>query len=331
MSRKRGSGGIELRDGTYDDVRAVYGSLSDAEKNFVTPRRKVYKPVTPLSRTVAYGGGKPLGFADLYGQKGKASLCIAVASAARGKGLAGRMAKESIRKILNAMAEEKRKAIEAGGKDLEKWRRQSRIRRFVWGLDAKNEASARAAANAGFHEQEFKKPHKYRRFVMTRGEAEKMASVDIPSVYADVRKAYGAMGYPVTGDRLVVSATPTYMNGKPVPASVIRSSASGGNIQDDGTVRINPNYRAVMRHWKLKGSGRDFLRTIIGHELGHHIDRTVLSGRSAERRRLLREIRKSKFHTVYTDSYGPDTDRRKLDKELLAEYLSKRVSDRLAR
>jgi len=153
--------------------------------------------------------------------------------------------------------------------------------------------------------------------------------IDIPSIYADVRKAYGDMGYPVTGDRLVVSAIPTYTNGKPVPVSVIRPNASGGNTQHDGTVRINPNYRAVMRHWRLKGSGRDFLRTIIGHELGHHIDRTVLSRRSAERRRLLQEIRKSKFHTVYTDSYGPDTDPRKLDNELLAEYLAKCVSDRL--
>ena len=151
----------------------------------------------------------------------------------------------------------------------------------------------------------------------------KQAAADIPSIYDDVRRTYAAMGYPVSGDRLVVSETPTYTNGKPVPAEVMAPEVSGGNTQDDGVVRINPNYRSVMRHWGVKGSGRDFLRTIIGHELGHHIDRTVLrTRRSAERRRLLHEIRKSGFHTVYTDSYGPGTDRRKLDKELLAEYMS---------
>ena len=157
--------------------------------------------------------------------------------------------------------------------------------------------------------------------------------IDIPSIYHEVRTAYGDIGYPVSGDHLSVSEQPTYMNGKPVPASVLRPNVSGGNTQNDGTVRINPNYRAVMRHWKLKGSGRDFLRTVIGHELGHHIDRTVLStpARSAERRRLLHEIRRSKFHTVYTDSYGPDTDPRKLDKELIAEYLARVVSDALAK
>jgi len=157
------------------------------------------------------------------------------------------------------------------------------------------------------------------------------ARIDIPSVYDEVRKAYAGMGYPVSGDRLVLSEQPTYVDGRPVPQDVIRPNSSGGNTQDDGTVRINPRYRAVMRHWGLKGSGRDFLRAIIGHELGHHIDRTVLSGRSAERRRLLSEIAKAKFHTVYTDSYGPGTDPRKLDKELLAEYLARRVSDRLGR
>ena len=175
---------------------------------------------------------------------------------------------------------------------------------------------------------------------MTRGEAERMrdkaekrasAKIDIPSVYDEVRKAYAGMGYPVSGDRLVLSEQPTYVDGRPVPKDAIRPNSSGGNTQDDGTVRINPNYRSVMKHWGLKGSGRDFLRLIIGHELGHHVDRTLLRtrARSAERRRLLREIARTGFHTGYTDSYGPDTDPRKLDKELLAEYLAKKVTARL--
>lgn len=147
--------------------------------------------------------------------------------------------------------------------------------------------------------------------------------LDIPKIYDEVRMAYGDLGYPITGDRLVVSPQPTYTNGKPVPADVLHPNTSGGNVQDDGTIRINPEYRKVMRHWKLKGSGRDFLRTIIGHELGHHIDRTQFgySQRNARRRALLKEIADKRFRTAYTDSYGPDTDPQKLNKELLAEYL----------
>jgi hypothetical protein len=166
-----------------------------------------------------------------------------------------------------------------------------------------------------------------------KGLPEKKASVkiDIPAIYDEVRRAYADMGYPVSGDRLSVSEQPTYTNGKSVPADVLSSNESGGNTQDDGTVRINPRYRSVMRHWGLKGPGRDFLRTIIGHELGHHIDKSVLSKpeRAEERKRLLKEIVNEKFHTVYTDSYGPDTDPRKLDKELLAEYLAAMVRRKL--
>lgn len=152
--------------------------------------------------------------------------------------------------------------------------------------------------------------------------------IDIQKIYDEVRTAYGDLGYPITGDRLVVSQQPTYTNGSPVPADVLRPNTSGGNTQDDGTIRINPEYRKVMRHWKLKGSGRDFLRTIIGHELGHHIDRMQFgySNRSSRRRALLRQIQQSGFHTKYTDSYGSETDRRKLNKELLAEYLGSMVA-----
>lgn len=166
---------------------------------------------------------------------------------------------------------------------------------------------------------------------MMSGVPEKKASakIDIPALYEEVRRAYSEIGYPVSGDHLVISEQPTYVDGRPVPADVMNPNESGGNTQHDGTVRINPRYRAVMRHWGLKGPGRDFLRTIIGHEVGHHIDRTVLGDRPEERRRLLREIAKAKFHTVYTDSYGPDTDPRKLDKELLAEYLAKMVKRKL--
>lgn len=164
---------------------------------------------------------------------------------------------------------------------------------------------------------------------LKRQEKKASAKIDIPALYEEVRRAYADMGYPVSGDRLVLSEQPTYVDGRPVPADVINPNESGGDTQHDGTVRINPRYRAVMRHWGLKGPGRDFLRTIIGHEVGHHIDRTVLGDRPEERRRLLREIAKAKFHTVYTDSYGPDTDPRKLDKELLAEYLAHMVKQNL--
>ena len=174
-----------------------------------------------------------------------------------------------------------------------------------------------------------KASEKAKKAVLRNTEKKASAKIDIPALYEEIRRAYSEMGYPVSGDRLVLSEQPTYVDGRPVPADVISPNESGGNTQHDGTVRINPRYRAVMRHWGIKGPGRDFLRTIIGHEVGHHIDRTVFGDRPDERSRLLQEIAKAKFHTVYTDSYGPDTDPRKLDKELLAEYLAAMVKKNL--
>lgn len=160
----------------------------------------------------------------------------------------------------------------------------------------------------------------------------KAEKINIPSIYDSVRTAYEDMGYQIIGDRLKISRQPTYNDGRPVPEGVISPDESGGNTQDDGVVRINPEYRKVMRHWKINGKGRDFLESIIGHELGHHIDRTVFnySYKDSRRKKLLKEIEEGKFHTVYTDIYDKDKiDRRKLDKELLAEYLSSLVKKKL--
>ena len=154
---------------------------------------------------------------------------------------------------------------------------------------------------------------------------------DIARLYDEVRKRYGELGYDVVGDRLVVSEQPTYTNGKIVPKDVLDPAMSGGNTQDDGTIRINPKYRDVKRNWNASGSDEDFLMTIIGHEMGHHIDRTFLSKpeHAKERALLLRQITKNRFRTVYTDSYGKDTPKNKLDKEMIAEYLSFLVNKKL--
>ena len=155
-----------------------------------------------------------------------------------------------------------------------------------------------------------------------------MSSDNIARLYEEVRKRYGELGYDVVGDRLVVSEQPTYTNGKIVPKDVLDPAMSGGNTQDDGTIRISPKYRDVKRNWKVKGSDDDFLGTIIGHEMGHHIDRTFLSKpeHATERALLLRQIAKNRFRTIYTDSYGKDTPNDKLDKEMIAEYLASLVN-----
>ena len=163
---------VELRDGGIDDVRKVIAGLSDVDRRYILARgRTEYRDVPGrlAGRTVAYEGGEPVGFSDIYGvdNKGRVrpspSMVVAVLDKARGHRLAGTLARDAMKKVL-ARAEALRAA---------RGKREDRLRRFVWRLHAGNESSARAAAHAGFTEQQFARPHKYRQFVMSRQAAEK--------------------------------------------------------------------------------------------------------------------------------------------------------------
>lgn len=162
---------IKLRDGKYSDVKKVYDALTDEEKNFVTPGRRVYKDVPKFlaGRTVAYEGREPMGFSDIYGLNSDGSLrsspniCLAVSESARGQRLASTMTKDVMRKVLER-AQELRK---------EKGRRADKIKRFVWMALKDNAASAKAALKTGFKEQPSSQADS-RKFTMSRREAERM-------------------------------------------------------------------------------------------------------------------------------------------------------------
>ena len=168
--------GIDLRDGKYDDVKRVYDGLTDEEKNFVTPGRRIYKDVPRYlaGRTVAYDGKYPIGFSDIYGYNNDGSLrsspniCLAVSEDGRGKRLAGAMTKDVMRKVL-----ERAKELRA-----EKGIRADKIKRFVWMVLKENDASARAAINSGFKEVPYRDGAQ-RKFIMSRRDAEKKASLSV--------------------------------------------------------------------------------------------------------------------------------------------------------
>ena len=99
----------DISDGSYEDIAKVFSGLSDKERYYVAPGHPTfYGKVPPLVRTVAYDNGEPVGFADLFDgepafgskYKRRAQVEIAVLNAARRKGIARRLALESIRKAL---------------------------------------------------------------------------------------------------------------------------------------------------------------------------------------------------------------------------------------
>lgn len=158
---------ITLGEGGIDDVRKVISTLGDEEKKFILARgRTEYRDVPGrlAGRTVAYDKDEPVGFSDIYGvdNNGRVlsspSIVVAVSDKARGQRLAGKMTNDAIAKVMKRVAEARS----------EKGERADRIKRFVWRLHLGNEASARAAEHAGFSEQKFSKPHRFRQFVLSR-------------------------------------------------------------------------------------------------------------------------------------------------------------------
>lgn len=171
---------IELRDGKYSDVKKIYDALTDKDKEFLTPGRRAYvDSPSLLTRSVAYDGRRPVGFADLYPGKHKnfASLCVAVSDNARGKGIAGDMAKDAIRKLILQIERNRIKAELEGGESLKKYKDLPTLEGFQWILKKDNLPSARAAEKAGFKEKFIFSP-RWRKFQMPREDAERMTQED---------------------------------------------------------------------------------------------------------------------------------------------------------
>ena len=163
---------ISLGDGNIDDVRKVISELTEIDREKIIGRgRTEYKdlPKRLAGRTVAYENGVPVGFSDIWGMyddgrvRPSPTITVAVSDRARGNGLAARMTRDAMRKVIDRV----KKIRQENGAN------SDYLRRFVWRLHNGNNASARAAESAGFKEQKFDKPHSFRQFVLMRKDFDK--------------------------------------------------------------------------------------------------------------------------------------------------------------
>ena len=171
--------GFRLSDGSYEYVKKVYDSLSDTEKNCVTPGRKEYRDVREglEARTVAHYGGEPAGFVDIYGpwprkrlfglNKGNGWYTIetAVKNEHRGNGLSSEMAVDAIKKVVGKIRENRRLHVENGGRLPIKYEPDV----FMWNFLKGNKSSENAAVRAGF------KKRTKTSYMLPMEQAEKMA------------------------------------------------------------------------------------------------------------------------------------------------------------
>ena len=157
----------------------------------------------------------------------------------------------------------------------------------------------------------------------------------MPARYPDfdaIVKAYRDLyGIDLSRMKMKWSKHPVYNNGK--RSYELTDDETGGSWVNDGTVRINPKMGPVLKRFGIDGMTQaEFRRRIIAHELAHEVWHN-----QAHKKRIkklihdsLKQARKEKFTTPYLDTYSPDTPRKKFDSELFAEYMSKRVSDRIS-
>lgn len=151
-----------FRAGTYDDVNSIYQSLSDKDKEYVTPGSRDYKdvPKNLAAREVAYDGDLPVGFVDIYGpyaesrilrmpwaktKPGYYTVETAVRESHRGKGLSPELTKRSVKQVLAQIIRNRKDAKARGFSSI-----PGEPDRIEWVFLNGNEKSEKAAIRAGF-------------------------------------------------------------------------------------------------------------------------------------------------------------------------------------
>ena len=154
---------MKFRKGTYDDVNSIYQSLSDEDKEYVTPGHREYKnlPESVEARSVAYDGDTPVGFTEIYGpyvkgprfpwrktvdRPGYYFVETAVRDGYRGHGLSSETAKRAIKKVIDKIKQNRIEWISSGYGPHPKWEPD----RIKWEFVNGNDKSEKAAIRAGF-------------------------------------------------------------------------------------------------------------------------------------------------------------------------------------
>lgn len=146
--------------------------------------------------------------------------------------------------------------------------------------------------------------------------------------FDDIVKAYkDRYGVDLSHMMMRWSKHPVYNNGE--RSYELDDDETGGSWVNDSTVRINPNMGPVMKRFGIEGmTQREFRKRLIAHELAHEAYHKQQN--KAEIKKLIRDTlakaRAENFTTVYLDTYGPDTPKKKIDDETFAEYMSEQLN-----
>lgn len=290
------------KSASFSDVKAIYDSLPEEQKLLVSPRGRFVDSPNLQLRVL---NGDKTGFAEAYklkgGPKDSAFVTLAVSPDAQGAG----RGKELLQQLI-ARA------------------RASKIKKLIYRLDNKNEASR--ALVKKFVESPSKSGKDFEEYIIDPVNVKDPYAADLPEDVAEatdeVKAIYKALGYDLSDVGVKGTTRSRYESGAVTPYSVLPKELQVGAswVPTDNSVYFNPDVEAAMKLYGVKGPRKKFIRALAAHELAHAVDQRYAD--DAMRNEVLQEAKSKGFTTPYLDALPFEQNR---DKEIFAEYLSNKV------
>lgn len=300
-------GGVLLsamrKKASFEDVKAIYDSLPEEQKRFLDGGgehvdEKDLNHDAVLTKVVNPG----IGYARLWdANSGNNEVEIAVAPKAQGKGYG----KEMLQQIIaRAKAMKIKKLLYRPHRD--NGASRALIRKFV---------DAPSKAGKDFEE-----------YVIDPANVKDPYEIDLPKGIAEavdeVKGKYKDLGYDLSDIGAKGSTRSRYESGAVTPFSVMPKKLQVGAswVPTNNSVYFNPDLKAAMKLYGVKGTEEEFARALAAHELAHAVDQRYAD--EEMRKQLLQEAKDRGFTTPYLDALPFEENR---DKEIFAEFLANKV------
>ena len=277
----------------YKKVLNIYNKLPKEQQLYVAPSGKFVDSPHLLDRYILE---KQKGFIEAYktSNPSEAFVTLAVAPEFRGQGLGKQLINESLSRL-----------------------KDKGIKNIIYKVDNKNKASKTLAEDFNSNAEEITDEYSlYKIPVLNNTDANK--DLFYAPIIKDVIRQYNKQGYNLSDTNFNLDYIPRYNNDK--PAYDFKLPSGGSYVSKTGDIILHPNIEHVMSAYGIKDkSAESFAKQLIAHELAHKIDHNYLT--NSDRQAILNEALNNKFTTSYLKLVS---DKNK-NKEILAEYLSRKL------
>lgn len=277
----------------YNKVLNIYNKLPKEQQLYVAPSGKFVDSPRLLDRYILE---KQKGFIEAYktDNPDEAFVTLAVDPSFRGQGLGKKLINESLLRL-----------------------KDKGIKNIIYKVDNDNKASKTLAEYFNSNPEETTDAYSlYKIPVLNNTDATK--DLFYAPIIKDVISQYNKQGYNLSDTNFNLDYIPRYNNDK--PAYDFKLPSGGSYISKTGDVILHPNIKHVMSAYGIKDKPiESFAKQLIAHELAHKIDHKYLT--NSNRQDILNEALNNKFTTSYLKLVS---DKNK-NKEILAEYLSRKL------